>query len=369
MSLFWILIFPLALMTAMHFAFDSIYDFENSIDPMKTVFIQQGEGAYQDSFAELIDALSDENSEDQMFILVDADSLEDAKQMLVDEEAEIIFVASEDNIEVYLQENHSITSAAVAGAVADSFKQRCTLIADAFEQDPALGMEMIDKAAETVVYTASQEDFFGTDPNPYNWYFLSTFTMGVLFMAMMGINLVGDLRADVSSVAMRYSVSPARKEKMIIVAFAARLIPGIVITVIQLLVMKYAFGIYLGKDLLKLALFVVSAVMFAISFGVICGLCFKGNVTQRGNKATSLIMVSVFLSGEMISQLPGIFEKYCPVINDINPATVLNMSLFKLTIGNSDAGFYLNIAKVIAMTVIFLTIGVMVLRREKYASV
>ena len=170
MSLFWILIFPLALMTAMHFAFDSIYDFENSIDPMKTVFIQQGEGAYQDSFAELIDTLSDENSEDQMFILVDADSLEDAKQMLADEEAEIIFVASEDNIEVYLQENHSITSAAVAGAVADSFKQRYTLIADAFEQDPALGMQMIDEVSETVVYTASQEDFFGTDPAADTYY-------------------------------------------------------------------------------------------------------------------------------------------------------------------------------------------------------
>ena len=369
MGLFWIMIFPLALMTAMHFAFDSIYSYENSIDPMKTIFIQQGDGAYQDGFAELIDTLSDEDSEDQMFILEQADSLEDAKTMLEDEEAEIIFVVSDDDVEVYLQENHSITSAAVAGAVADTYKQRYTLIADAFEQDPALGMEMIDEAAENVVYTTSQEDFFGTDPNPYNWYFLSTFTMGVLFMAMMGINLVGDLRADVSAEAMRFSVSPAHKGKMVVVAFFARLIPCIVIATIQLLVMKYAFGIYLGKDLLKLALFVVSAVMFAISFGVICGLCFKGNVTQRGNKATSFIMISVFLSGEMISQLPGIFEKYCPVINDINPATVLNMSLFKLTIGNSDAGFYLNIAKVIIMTVIFLAVGTAVLRREKYASV
>ena len=152
-------------------------------------------------------------------------------------------------------------------------------------------------------------------------------------------------------------------------AFAARVIPGLVIVAIQLMVMKYVFGIYLGNDYLKLALFVVSAVMFSISFGVICGLCFKGNVTQRGNKATSLIMISVFLSGEMISQLPGLFEKYFPIFNKINPATVLNMALFKLTIGNSAEGFFMNIAEIIGLTVVFLAIGIAVLRREKYASV
>ena len=368
-SLFWMFVFPLCLMTAMHFAFGSIYDYQNSIDPMKTILITEGEGVYQQGFTDLIDSLSEEDTEDQLFILEEADSLEEAKEQLAEEEAEIIFVVSDDDIEVYLQENHSGTSAAVAGSIADTYKQRYQLIADAYATDPAYAMELVNDAAESVTYTVSEKDAFGTEPNPYNWYFLSTLVMGILFMAMMGINMVGDLRADVSAAAMRYSVSPARKGQMVVSAFAARLIPGIIIAVIQLVIMKTVFGIYLGNDYLKLALFVVAAVMFSISFGVICGLCFKGNVTQRGNKATSLIMISVFLSGEMIAQLPGIFEKYFPIFNKINPATVLNMALFKLTIGNSAEGFYMNIAEIIGLTVIFLMIGVAVLRREKYASV
>lgn len=369
MSLFWMFIFPLALMTAMHFAFDSIYDYQNSIDPMNTILITEGEGVYQEGFVDLIETLSEEGSEDQLFVLDEDTSLEDAKTKLAEEEAEIIFVVSDDDIEVYLQENHSVTAAAVAGSVADSYKQRYTLIADAYERDPALAMELINDASEEVTYTVSQKDFFAVDPNPYNWYFLSTLVMGILFMAMMGISMVGDLRADVSAEAMRYSVSPARKGQMVIVSFLARLIPGIAIVVVQLLVMKNVFGIYLGNNYFRLALFIVSAVMFSIGFGVICGLCFKGNVNQRGNKATSLIMVSVFLSGEMIAQLPGIFERYFPIFNKINPATVLNMALFKLTIGNSAEGFYMNIAEIIGLTVIFLAIGIAVLRREKYASV
>lgn len=368
-GLFWMFIFPLVLMTAMHFAFDSIYSYQNSIDPMRTILITEGQGVYQEGFEDLIESLSEEGSEDQLFILEEADSLEDAKAKLAGEEAEIIFVVSDGDVEVYLQENHSITSAAVAGSIADTYKQRYQLIADAWEQDPAFAMELVNNAAENVTYTVSKEDAFGAEPNPYNWYFLSTLVMGILFMAMMGINMVGDLRADVSAVAMRYSVSPARKGQMVVTAFAARVIPGLVIVAIQLMVMKYVFGIYLGNDYLKLALFVVAAVMFSISFGVICGLCFKGDVHQRGNKATSLIMISVFLSGEMISQLPGLFEKYFPIFNKINPATVLNMALFKLTIGNSAEGFFMNIAEIIGLTVVFLAIGIAVLRREKYASV
>ena len=368
-GLFWMFIFPLVLMTAMHFAFDSIYSYQNSIDPMRTILITEGQGVYQEGFEDLIESLSEEGSEDQLFILEEADSLEDAKAKLAGEEAEIIFVVSDGDVEVYLQENHSITSAAVAGSIADTYKQRYQLIADAWEQDPAFAMELVNDARENVTYTVSEEDVFGAEPNPYNWYFLSTLVMGILFMAMMGINMVGDLRADVSAVAMRYSVSPARKGQMVVTAFAARVIPGIVIVAIQLMVMKYVFGIYLGNDYLKLALFAVSAVMFSISFGVICGLCFKGDVHQRGNKATSLIMISVFLSGEMISQLPGLFERYFPIFNKINPATVLNMALFKLTIGNSAEGFFMNIAEIIGLTVVFLAIGIAVLRREKYASV
>ena len=368
-GLFWMFVFPLVLMTAMHFAFDSIYSYQNSIDPMKTILITEGQGVYQEGFEDLIESLSEEGSEDQLFILEAADSLEDAKAKLAGEEAEIIFVVSDGDVEVYLQENHSITSAAVAGSIADTYKQRYQLIADAWEQDPAFAMELVNNAVENVTYTVSEEDVFGAEPNPYNWYFLSTLVMGILFMAMMGINMVGDLRADVSAVAMRYSVSPARKGQMVVTAFAARVIPGLVIVAIQLMVMKYVFGIYLGNDYLKLALFVVSAVMFSISFGIICGLCFKGDVHQRGNKATSLIMISVFLSGEMISQLPGLFERYFPIFNKINPATVLNMALFKLTIGNSAEGFFMNIAEIIGLTVVFLAIGIAVLRREKYASV
>ena len=41
----------------------------------------------------------------------------------------------------------------------------------------------------------------------------------------------------------------------------------------------------------------------------IFGLFMKGSLSQRENKATGIVMVSVFLSGEMVSNLPGIMRQ------------------------------------------------------------
>ena len=109
--------------------------------------------------------------------------------------------------------------------------------------------------------------------------------------------------------------------------------------------------------------------MFSLSMGEMFGLFFKGSITTRGNKGTALIMSSVFLSGEMIASLPGLIERYIPVINDINPATVLNMALYRLVYYEDLSTFYLEIVKIVLVTVIFLGIATMRLRRQKYASV
>ena len=76
----------------------------------------------------------------------------------------------------------------------------------------------------------------------------------------------------------------------------------------------------------------------------------------------------VFLSGEMIATLPGVFEQNIPWLNDINPATILNMSLYKLVYYSDISFFYFEMGKILLLTIIFLSIATLRLRRQKYAS-
>ncbi|MCR4585314.1 MAG: ABC transporter permease [Lachnospiraceae bacterium] len=371
--LFWCMIFPLVIMLCMNAAFGNIYDAENRIDPKKTVVICESDSYFATHFAELINEFAKEASEQKFFELVNADSAGKGKELLLDSSAEILFIATEDDIEVYLSEDHSITSGIIAKSVVDRYKTSFLLLNDLYENAenvPDDAFEEIGKDLEKkLTYTVQEKGIFSNSPNPYTWYFFSTLVMGMFFNAMTGVNLVSDLKADVSGEAMRLSVSPAKKGRMIFYAFIARLIPSLMITFIHLSIMKFGFKIPLGSDPLRLIIFVTVANIFSICFGVICGVIFKGTLVSRENKTTAVLMTSVFISGEMVAELPGIIEKNIPLLNDINPATVMNMALYRLAMYNNTYDFYLNMIKLIAASVIFLTYGAVILRREKYASV
>lgn len=355
-------------MTCMYLAFGNVYDMINSIDPIPTVLVAEDDSEFSQGFRDVLLTMSDEDAEDRYFILNEVESREEAQKSTNDGDSEIMFVVSDGNIEVYLPNDHSQTAGVVSQAVANSYRNKFKVITDAFERDPQAAMKILEGTEEMEGYTKAREDVFSGDPNVYSWYFYSSLVMGICFNATGGAQIVSDLKADVSAVAARFSASPEKKSRMLLYSFLARLLPALGINVIQLLVMKNVFHISLGNDPLKLALFIVASNIFALSFGIVTGLMFKGTLENRANKITAVVMTSVFLSGEMINTLPGAIEKTCPIINDINPATVMNLAFYRMSIFNDNFDFYLNMAKIIGFGVIFLVIGTIILRREKYAT-
>ena len=139
-------------------------------------------------------------------------------------------------------------------------------------------------------------------------------------------------------------------------------------TFFDLLALKYIFKVPVGNRIPEIILFVLIGNLFSMSLGALFGLFTKGDENQRDGKATGLIMMSVFLSGEMIVVLPGFLEKYCPIVNRLNPATIMNFAFFRLVNYSSLEGFWMNLIKIAGATVVFLTIAILKLRREKYAA-
>lgn len=368
MFLFWSLIFPLALMTCMYLAFGNVYDMLNSIDPHNTVLVMEDDSEFSQGFRDVLHTMSEEDAENRYFNLTDDISLEEAQKRTQTGDNEILYVVSDGNIEVYLTGDYSQTAGVVSQAVANSYKNKYQVIMDAFERDPQAAVQILEDTEEMEGFTKAREDVFSGDPNMYSWYFYSSLVMGICFNATGGAQIVSDLKADVTAVAARFSASPEKKSRMLLFSFLARLVPSLCINAIQLMVMKYVFHISLGSDPVKLGLFLVASNIFSLSFGIVTGLMFKGTLENRANKITAIVMTSVFLSGEMINTLPGTIEQYCPIINDINPATVMNLAFYRMSIFNDSFDFYLNMAKIIGMGVLFLVIGTIILRREKYAT-
>ncbi|MBR5059049.1 MAG: hypothetical protein IKX04_10890, partial [Clostridiales bacterium] len=58
----------------------------------------------------------------------------------------------------------------------------------------------------------------------------------------------------------------------------------------------------------------------------------------------------------------------CPIVNQINPATIMNFAFYRLVNYPTLNGFWMNLVKIFVATLVFLTVSIMKLRREKYAA-
>lgn len=363
MFIFWSLVFPVTLMFFFHLAFSSIYAEQNAIEPRDVGVIYEADNPFASFFRTVVGQIDVLNVVDE-----DEETLYD---LLGQNEIEGIYIVKEDMVEVAMCPKYSETDSMIIKTVADYYIREYDLVEQALTSgDMDTVNNMIDNLNSQTDYMSQKTGIYQEETNPYNWYYYATIVMGIMFQAMAGVNLVAELQADVGErkVAMRTSVSPVSKTVIVLTGFFSRLLVSIVISSFSLFCMDRFFDIPVGNRLPQLILFILASNMFALSMGEMFGLFFKGPVHTRGNKGTALIMTSVFLSGEMIATLPGMFERYLPIVNDINPATVLNFALYRLVYYEDLTSFYIEIVKIVLLTVLFLAVATMKLRRQKYAS-
>ncbi len=376
--LFWSLAFPLLLMTCFKVSFMPAAQKDMDFDPVKAIVITQGEGEYVQEFQAVMEELCDAEKvragnlgyDHEVVTLVPCDSLEDAQKKILDREAEVIFVvdSEKETIEVKIGSDPGTTSLMVARSISESFRRNYTIMKDAMILAPDRMEMVVNSLSENLSVMKAKGTFMGEATNYFYWYFYSTIVMGMFFNVSAGVQVVFDLQGNLSGYGMRTSVSPERKMKILMSSFLSRYVVACAITFFQIFCMNYFFGIPLAHRIAELIIFVLVGTLFAMSLGSIFGLFTKGEQSSREGKATGLIMISVFLSGEMIVVLPGIFAKYCPIINQINPATIMNFAFYRLVFYSSLQAFWLNVLKIAIATVIFLTLAVLKLRREKYAA-
>jgi len=333
---------------------------------------------YALSFEQTLKNLSDEG-DNQCFNLCEAESIEEGEKLLESGEKHVLFIIENGRARVELAENYSSVDLLVVNSFMTSFDSQFELAMESIdlenmftEADAGFDlMSLISSGNEDITsktYITALENIYGEEPDPYNWYYYATFGMAIMFNIISGVSLVGDVQANITKSALRVSISATSKMKILISAFMARFVVVLGFEAVHVLVMRYIFKIPMGNRLGLLIIFLIVANLFTLSIGETLGIFIKGNLAKKENTANALLMTSVFLSGEMIATLPGMFATSCPIINEVNPATIINFALYKLVYYENLDGFYMNLLKLSIATVVFLFISVMKLRRQKYAS-
>ena len=366
-GILWGLLFPIALMSMFKLTFTSIVATENKVDARRVSVVETGEGLYVEGFESMMEELGNEDADpDQLTLKVSYDDLSAAQKKLDDGDIDFYYIVSDEDVKLILPSSYSISTGMIAREISDTFKVNMELIEECMKKDPSLITEVTESISDRLSYIVIDDGDEGIDM--YQWYYIATLVMSMLFDYAAGIAVLCSIRADVSGSAMRVAISSVSKTRAVFSCLMAEFVVSFTKVFIHVLFLRFVVGIDMFTHPVLLIAALALGTVFAICLGILLGMVFKGDVQSRENKTLGLVMLSVFLSGEMVVTLPGAIEKYVPIVNRINPATVLNKIFYRLLLCDNKGDLYINFAIVAVLSVLMFIVSVIILRRETYAS-
>lgn len=355
-TIFWTLIFPIALGTFMYMAFGNLFEDEMFESIPVSVVVESENKAFEETLKQL-----DAKGEDRI-IVATYESREKAKESLENEEVEaIIYVADKP----YLEVMKNSFEATVLKTVLEEYEKVNKVIGDIGERNP---MD-IEKAVETITAGVQQYSAKTTsegNQDVYTSFFYAIFAMSCLFAALTASQKVHSIQANASALGMRRCLSPNSKMVTVVAEFLSLLLIQFVIELITLLYLTI-LGVDFGEHYFLITLVLFFGASIGISMGILIGALVKNEKKSEGICVATMLFLSV-LADLMIGGIKYTIEQKAPILNRINPATLIADSFYALGVYDTYDRYIRNLATLGGMSVALIVISVLVLRRNKYAS-
>lgn len=360
-SIFWTLVFPLLLATFMYMAFGNIYEQDEMFRNIKVAVVTEDESANGLNY--MLDALSDG---DDALLSVTRMSESDAEKLLADEEVDGIIYT--DDVKLTVAE--SSVNASILETVLSEYKQYEHALKDIYKDgtEPKGDMSnLVEKLSEQRSYYTEKASTEGSQ-NVYNNYFYAIFAMSCLFASLSSIEMMGNLQANVSATGKRKNVSPQRKMTFVLAEFAALLIIHFVVEVISFIYMS-CIGVDFGDRVWEILLTLFVGCFIGLAIGVIVGAISKLAEGTKIGIVIGISMVMSILSDLCINGVKYEIQQHVPIINKLNPAALISDSFYALNVYSDHQVFTENIVIMTIEAVVLIAVGILMVRRNRYASV
>ena len=104
-------------------------------------------------------------------------------------------------------------------------------------------------------------------------------------------------------------------------------------------------------------------------FGVAIATLIKVNENTKIGILIGVTMLGCFLSGMMGITMKYLIDKNLPVLNKINPASMITDGFYALYYYETPERFYFNIISLLIFSALMIFISLQGLRRQKYDSI
>ena len=364
--LFWTFAFPILLGLLFNMAFK---DIENK-EAFDVIDIAIVENAYFENdlvFKESFKALSSDDS-NKIFNITYTD-LEDAKKMLDEEKITGYLTLTGTGVNITV--TSSGTEETILRYVTEEIESEKEIIYSLLTSET---MEGNDNFAEEISKIMANTDAkINNISNKNLGYtmieYYTLIAMAALYGGTISMNATNYKLANMNPVGKRTAISPVSKRKMILgsllASYIVQLIGLSLLFIFTIFVMKVDYG----DNLSLVILLGLVGSLAGLSLGIMISSLFKTNENNKDGILISVTMFWCFLSGMMGITMKYVIDKYVPILNKINPASMMTDGLYALYYYETKERYFFDIISLLVFSFIMIIISYRSLRRQKYDSI
>ncbi len=362
---FWNMIFPLILATCFYAAFSNITKSTESFSTIPVAVVLE-DTATEEYFVNMMDGLSQAEGDEVPFFLVQYCSLEEGEALLKDKEVEGLILMKEGKPTLTVIENGIYQT--MIKAVLDKYVQTMDIVTQMIPAH-ANKLEEVTAAVSGEVSFLKEKKLTDGNTDLVLDYFFGLIAMTCLMGTTTGQYISMHIKANLSGIGLRKSISSANRMTMVLADFASTFTMAIAANTLLLIYLKYILKLNLGAGFWEILPVTMAGSLIAISLGMLVG--FLPKLGEGGKLAIniSFTLFSSFLSGLMMGGIKYMIEKNCPIINRINPATLISDALHSLNIYDTYEKYTQCMITMIIMSVVLFIASILIARRETYDSI
>ena len=374
--IFWTFAFPIILGTFFNMAFSNIESSEK-LDIINIAIIKNDDFNNNEIFKTAFEELSDKNNDDRLFE-TRYTTEEEAKKLLEDEE--IVGYMKLVNDEPKLTFTTSGINETIFKYVSEEIAQTSNIIKNLSEEE--IKKEMIagnynidyESIYNRVIELTEEDNVRLNNVSNSNLgytmiEFYTLIAMACLYGGILGAVAINQNLANMTNQGKRVSVSPTSKGKIILSSVLASYITQLVgvalLFLYTIFVLKVDYGNKLGLDI-ALAM---AGSLAGLSLGVAVATTIKSNDNVKTGIIIAITMLGCFLSGMMGITMKYIIDKNIPIINKLNPASMITDGFYSLYYYDTLDRYIFDIGSLLIFALILIAISYISLRRQKYDSI
>ncbi len=376
MLIFWTFAFPIILGTLFKVAFSNIENSEK-LDIINIAIVQNEEFENNEAFKTSFEKLSDENNEDRLFN-TKYTTKEEAKDLL--NKGEIIGYME-------LKQDRPVLTFVTNGIDETVFKHVAEEIVQTSDIIKQLSQTQIQKQIASGNYNINYDEIYNkaiemarednvelkniSNSNlSYTMIeFYTLIAMTSLYGGMLSMVSINQSLANMSNKGKRITISPTKKNIIILSSLLASYIVQLIGLVILFLYTLFVLGVDYGSNTGLIMLLAIIGSFAGLALGTFVGTIFKANENTKTGILIALTMLWCYLSGMMGITMKYIVDKNVPIVNKINPASMITDGFYSLYYYDKLDRYWFNIASLLIFALILVVISFFSLRRQKYDSI